>query len=144
MTSVHGIAGEGCLCQRVAVNSIRTRALARPLQQALSVSFCIVSTICVAWLATVVVGGIFGYPLVSSVAKSLFELTKDTLDRSDECLVLVQNHIETLQIVLRDEGYPGSNYLLHFNSSYRILVGRYLMAQSGQQHEVYFTPVKKP
>jgi len=48
----------------VAVNSIRTRALARPLQQALSVSFCIVSTICVAWLATVVVGGIFGYPLV--------------------------------------------------------------------------------
>ena len=49
-----------------------------------------------------------------------------------------------LQIVLRDEGYPGSNYLLHFNSSYRILVGRYLMAQSGQQHEVYFTPVKKP
>lgn len=49
-----------------------------------------------------------------------------------------------IEIVLRDEGYPGSNYLLHFNSSYRILVGRYLMAQSGQQHEVYFTPVKKP
>jgi CheY-like chemotaxis protein len=48
-------------------------------------------------------GGIFGYPLVSLVAKSLFELTKDTLDRSDECLHLIQNHIETLQIVLRDE-----------------------------------------
>lgn len=48
-------------------------------------------------------GGIFGYPLVSAVAKSLFELTKDTLDRSEECLRLVQNHIETLQIVLRDE-----------------------------------------
>lgn len=48
-------------------------------------------------------GGIFGYPLVSAVAKSLFELTKDTLDRSDECLYLVQNHIETLKIVLRDE-----------------------------------------
>lgn len=48
-------------------------------------------------------GGIFGYPLVSSVAKSLFELTKDTLDRSDECLALIKNHMETLQIVLRDE-----------------------------------------
>ena len=48
-------------------------------------------------------GGIFGYPLVSSVAKSLFELTKDTLDRSDGCLGLIKNHIETLQIVLRDE-----------------------------------------
>ena len=41
-------------------------------------------------------GGFFGYPLVSSVAKSLSELTKDTLDRSDESLYLVQNHIETL------------------------------------------------
>jgi len=49
-----------------------------------------------------------------------------------------------LEIVLRDEGYPGSNYHLFYNSSYRILAGRYLMAQSGQQHEVYFTPVKKP
>jgi CheY-like chemotaxis protein len=48
-------------------------------------------------------GGIFSYPLVSAVAKSLFELTKDTLDRSDECLLLIQNHIETLKIVLRDE-----------------------------------------
>ncbi len=48
-------------------------------------------------------GGIFGYPLVSSVAKSLFELTKDTLDRSDGCLHLIKNHTETLQIVLRDE-----------------------------------------
>ncbi len=48
-------------------------------------------------------GGIFGYPLVSSVAKSLFELTKDTLDRSDGCLHLIKNHIDTLQIVLRDE-----------------------------------------
>lgn len=49
-----------------------------------------------------------------------------------------------LEIVLRDEGYPGSNYHLFYNSSYRILAGRYLMAQSGQQHEVYFTPVVKP
>lgn len=48
-----------------------------------------------------------------------------------------------LTIVLRDEGYPGSTYQLSFNSSYRILVGAYRMPQSGQQHEVYFTPVKK-
>jgi CheY-like chemotaxis protein len=48
-------------------------------------------------------GGVFGYPLVSAVAKSLFELTKDTLDRSDDCLKLVRDHIETLRIVLRDE-----------------------------------------
>ena len=48
-------------------------------------------------------GGVFGYPLVSAVAKSLFELTKDTLDRSNDCLILIRNHIETLRIVLRDE-----------------------------------------
>jgi len=48
-------------------------------------------------------GGIFGYPLVSAVANSLFELTKDTLDRSDDCLALIRDHIETLRVVLRDE-----------------------------------------
>jgi CheY-like chemotaxis protein len=48
-------------------------------------------------------GGIFGYPLVSAVAKSLFELTKDTLDRSDECLQLIKDHVGTLRAVLRDE-----------------------------------------
>tara|TARA_R110001606_G_scaffold234677_1_gene382396 strand:+ start:401 stop:1456 length:1056 start_codon:yes stop_codon:yes gene_type:complete len=48
-------------------------------------------------------GGIFGYPLVSAVAKSLFELTKDTLDRSDDCLQLIQDHVGTLRAVLRDE-----------------------------------------
>lgn len=48
-----------------------------------------------------------------------------------------------LTIVLRDEGYPGSTYQLFYDSSYRILVGGYLMPNSGQQHQVYFTAVKK-
>lgn len=44
-----------------------------------------------------------------------------------------------LTIVLRDEGYPGSTYQLTYNSSYLILVGKYVMPQSGQKHDVYFT-----
>lgn len=44
-----------------------------------------------------------------------------------------------LSVVLRDEGYPGSTYQLSYDSSYRILVGTYLMPQSGQRHQVYFT-----
>lgn len=49
----------------------------------------------------------------------------------------------TLTVVLRDEGYPGSTYELRYNSSYLILVGKYLMPQQRQQHDVYFTEVKE-
>jgi hypothetical protein len=48
-----------------------------------------------------------------------------------------------LTIVLRDEGYPGSTYRLHFDPAYRILVGDYLMPQSGQRHQVYFIRERK-
>lgn len=72
-------------------------------------------------------GGIFGYPLVSSVAKSLFELTNDTLDRSDECLYLVQNHIDTLQIVLRDEVRgDGGNLGLEIIKAMRLANAKFL------------------
>ena len=72
-------------------------------------------------------GGIFGYPLVSSVAKSLFELTKDTLDRSDDCLVLIRNHIETLQAVLRDEVRgDGGNVGLEIIKAMRLANAKFL------------------
>jgi hypothetical protein len=47
-----------------------------------------------------------------------------------------------LEVVLRDEGYPGSTYELTYDASYRILVGEYLMPQSGQRHQVYFSRSK--
>jgi len=75
-------------------------------------------------------GGVFGYPLVSAVAKSLFELTKDTLDRSDECLSLIQNHIETLQIVLRDEVRgDGGNVGLELLKAMRLANAKFLKEQ---------------
>lgn len=75
-------------------------------------------------------GGIFGYPLVSSVAKSLFELTKDTLDRSDDCLILVRNHIETLQAVLRDEVRgDGGTVGLEIVKAMRLANARFLKEQ---------------
>lgn len=48
-----------------------------------------------------------------------------------------------LTVVLRDEGYPGSTYQLSYDSSYRILVGGYLMPASGQRNQVYFNEVEK-
>ncbi len=72
-------------------------------------------------------GGIFGYPLVSLVAKSLFELTKDTLDRSNECIHLIQNHIETLRIVLRDEVRgDGGNLGLEIIKAMRLANAKFL------------------
>ena len=46
-----------------------------------------------------------------------------------------------LTVILRDEGYPGSTYELGYNSSYLILVGKYVMPKQRQQHDVYFTVV---
>lgn len=48
-------------------------------------------------------GGIFGYPVITTVSTSLFELTLHNLDRSDECVELIKNHAMTLNAVLREE-----------------------------------------
>lgn len=48
-------------------------------------------------------GGTFGYPLVSRVARSLFDLTLHNLDRSDSCCDLIGEHIRILKAVVRDK-----------------------------------------
>ena len=48
-------------------------------------------------------GGTFGFPLVTAVARSLYELTAFTLDRSDTCVDLVGSHIDTLKAILRED-----------------------------------------
>ncbi|MGC6424656.1 MAG: hypothetical protein ACON4O_06680 [Lentimonas sp.] len=47
-----------------------------------------------------------------------------------------------LQFVLRDEGYPGSNYQLNFYSERRVLVGVYLRPES-EPSQVYFVNDKE-
>ncbi|MRG72858.1 response regulator [Alphaproteobacteria bacterium HT1-32] len=48
-------------------------------------------------------GGVFGYPLISSIAESLFDLTHQMLDRSDDSLKLVKEHLDALKAVLREK-----------------------------------------
>lgn len=48
-------------------------------------------------------GGIFGYPVISTVSTSLFELTAHNLDRSNECVDLIKKHTLTLKAVIREE-----------------------------------------
>jgi len=48
-------------------------------------------------------GGTFGFPLVTSVARSLFDLTQFSLDQSDDCVSLVGTHIDTLKAILRED-----------------------------------------
>jgi len=48
-------------------------------------------------------GGTFGYPLVSQVARSLFDLTLHNLDRSDSCCDLIGEHLRILKAVMRDK-----------------------------------------
>jgi CheY-like chemotaxis protein len=48
-------------------------------------------------------GGTFGYPLVSQVARSLFELTLHNLDRSDACCDLIAEHVRILKAVVREK-----------------------------------------
>ncbi len=55
-------------------------------------------------------GGTFGYPLVTTVSMSLFDLTLGKIDPTDECLSLVKTHIDTLKAIVREnvrgEGGP--------------------------------------
>jgi len=55
-------------------------------------------------------GGTFGFPLVTTVSMSLFDLTLGKVDPTDECLSLVKTHIDTLKAVIREnvrgEGGP--------------------------------------
>lgn len=48
-------------------------------------------------------GGVFGYPLVSSIAASLFDFTHQMLDRSDDSLQLIKEHVDALKAVLREK-----------------------------------------
>lgn len=48
-------------------------------------------------------GGVFGYPLISNIAESLFDLTHQMLDRSDDSLQLVKEHLDTLKAVMREK-----------------------------------------
>jgi CheY-like chemotaxis protein len=48
-------------------------------------------------------GGTFGYPLVSQVARSLFDLTLHNLDRSDACCDLIGEHVRVLKAVIRED-----------------------------------------
>ncbi len=45
-------------------------------------------------------GGMFGFPLITDVARSLFDLTLRNTDQSDGCLSLVRNHIDTMKAVM--------------------------------------------
>jgi CheY-like chemotaxis protein len=48
-------------------------------------------------------GTTFGYPLVSSTAKGLFEATAHNFDRSDATLDLIRQHVKGLKQIVRDE-----------------------------------------
>jgi CheY-like chemotaxis protein len=48
-------------------------------------------------------GGVFGYPLISNIAESLFDLTHQMLDRSDDSLQLIKEHLDTLKAVMREK-----------------------------------------
>lgn len=45
-------------------------------------------------------GGIFDYPLIAVVAQSLYDLTS-LYDLSDDCLMLVKDHIDAFKLILR-------------------------------------------
>ncbi|MEQ9487400.1 MAG: response regulator [Alphaproteobacteria bacterium] len=47
-------------------------------------------------------GGMFGYPLITDVARSLFGLTHLNKDRSDGCLKLIRNHIDTMKAIMHE------------------------------------------
>lgn len=48
-------------------------------------------------------GGTFGYPLVSEVSRSLFDLTLHNLDRSDACCDLIGEHVRIIKAVIREK-----------------------------------------
>ena len=54
-------------------------------------------------------GGTFGFPLITAVARSLFDLTAFNLDPSDECLKLVGSHVDTLKAILREDVRGGGD-----------------------------------
>ncbi len=56
-------------------------------------------------------GGIFGYPVITTVSTSLFELTLHNLDRSNECVKLIRDHSMTLKAVVR-EGARGDGGMI--------------------------------
>lgn len=47
-------------------------------------------------------GGMFGYPLITEVARSLFGLTHSNKDRSEGCLKLIRNHIDTMKAIMHE------------------------------------------
>lgn len=55
-------------------------------------------------------GGTFGFPLVTTVSMSLFQLTLGKVTPTDECLALVRTHVDTLRAIIREnvrgEGGP--------------------------------------
>lgn len=55
-------------------------------------------------------GGTFGFPLVTTVSMSLFDLTLGKVTPTDECLSLIKTHVDTLRAVIREnvrgEGGP--------------------------------------
>lgn len=55
-------------------------------------------------------GGTFGFPLVTTVSMSLFDLTLGKVTPTDECLALVRTHVDTLRAIIREnvrgEGGP--------------------------------------
>ncbi len=55
----------------------------------------------------------------------------------------MQKDMLLLTIVLRDEGYPGSTYMLAYLPSEDALVGYYQMPQSGQTYNISFQRVKE-
>jgi DNA-binding response OmpR family regulator len=48
-------------------------------------------------------GGLFGYPLISTVSRSLFQLTHRITEVSDDCLKLVGEHLKTMKAIRRDD-----------------------------------------
>lgn len=55
-------------------------------------------------------GGTFGFPLVTEVSMTLFELTLGKVKPTDECIAFVKTHIDTLRAIIREnvrgEGGP--------------------------------------
>ena len=80
-------------------------------------------------------GGTFGYPLVTQVARSLFDLTLHNLDRSDACCDLIEEHLRILKAVVRDKikgdgGIVGRELLRELQRAN----GKFLRNSSGLQY----------
>jgi hypothetical protein len=61
-------------------------------------------------------GGTFGYPIITTVAKSLHEFTGKGAGRADDHLEVIKAHIDTMHVVIRervegDGGQVGSELL---------------------------------